>query len=178
MLTQKNRTYLMYYKSTDSLIDSALHHVNLKDNGSSIIIPHVYGFGKNKSYIYNPKIINRFPIVEANISVALPRDPKKTPCKFIQVHKDKQYNHELVIANMFLLEPPYRNQKRAINYANLIKNLFSINTYITNNTINENKKYEIFTHKISNYIYGINWSTVSVLFEDIIENTNVRVYER
>lgn len=168
----------MYYKSTESLIDAAFQYVNLKDNGSSIIIPHVYGLGKNQSYIYNPKIINRFPIIEANIAVELPRNPKKTPCKFVQVYKDKQYNHELVIANMFLLEPPQKNQKRAINYANLIKNLFSINNYIINHTVNEGKRYEIFTHKISNYIYGINWSTVSVLFEDIIENTNVKVYEK
>jgi hypothetical protein len=166
----------LFYKT--DLLSDAMEHVKLKQFGSSVVIPHIYGIGKDKKYIFNPKIIQTFPIVEANITITNPLTPEKTRCQFISVYENSQHKHEIIIANMFLIQPYNTRTKRAINYSNLVKNLYELNSFIHNKQIATNNTYQIFTNKISNYVNGANWNVVSALFEDICDKHTIRVYTK
>ena len=174
IFTKKNITHL---KNKD-LFEYVIARIDAKNNGSTVIVPHVCNNINAFGAGFAGAVASRYPIVKENYHLLGPQFLKNNLgyTQYIDVYSDKEYGHKLIFANMISQNGLLSNTNpRPINYLALAKCMASISKYILSQKDNDNP-IEIHCPKFGAGLAGGNWSFINNLIEDIWNTVPVFVY--
>lgn len=148
--------------------------VQSKNLGNTIIIPHVCNnvglFGAG----FANAVRKKFPIVATNFEL-LGRKTKLGYVQYVTVLRDKEYEHELIFANMIaqngIISP---NNPRPLNYEALMKCMIDVRHHIKGL---DKEKIQIHCPKFGSGLAGGNWVFIQNLIEDIWSQKDIFVYQ-
>lgn len=151
--------------------------VRAGNNGHSVIVPHVCNninlFGAG----FAEALSNHYPIVKENYHLLGPSFLRNNlgHTQFVEVFKDKNYEHSLVFANMISQNGTIgtKNQ-RPLNYAALCRSMILVNQFIQKNY--KDQPIQIHCPKFGCGLAGGNWNFIKELIVDIWKNTQVVIY--
>lgn len=158
-----------------NIFDVAIERVKSDFNGATVIIPHVCNniglFGAG----FALDLKNKFPIVATNFEL-LGKKTKLGYVQYVEVLKNHNYGHKLIIANMIAQNKTisYHN-KRPLNYESLVKCMIDIRNYI--NGI-DSDTIEIHCPKFGSGLAGGNWLFIQDLINDVWNNIQITVYQK
>lgn len=171
-----NKNNIFYTKK--NIFDVCLSIIKSKELGSSIVIPHVCNninvFGAG----FAAAISKEFPEVKDNYHL-LGKNQKLGHVQYISVKKDKDYGHEIIVANM-IAQNGIRSPKnpRPLNYFALGYCMKNISSFIQNKKHNDNTiSFQIHCPKFGSGLAGGNWNFVQNLIEDVWTNEKITVYQ-
>ena len=150
-----------------NIFTEARDRINSKENGATVIIPHVC----NNIGVFNggfaAAVAKEYPIVKENYSV-LGQKMKLGYTQFITVEKNPDYAYEIIFANM-IAQNKIKTVKnsRPLNYAALTYCMSYVRMYVKQyRKDNENLKVEIHCPKFGSGLAGGDWRFVSELIKD------------
>ena len=164
--------------SKRNIFDETRDRIDAKQNGATVIIPHVC----NNIWVFNggfaAAVAREYPIVKENYSV-LGQKMKLGYTQFIKVEKNTDYGYEIIFANM-IAQNKIKTVKnpRPLNYAALTYAMAYVKMYAKQyRKDNENLKVEIHCPKFGSGLAGGDWRFVSELIKDSwSEIRNIFVY--
>lgn len=151
-----------------NLFDFIEQRIQLGNNGSSVIVPHVCNnidlFGAG----FAGAVSKHYPIVKENYHL-LGKNFLRNNLGYVQyvkVLEDKNYGHSLVFANMIAQNSTIsKSNPRPINYRYLMQSMVDIDHFIK--TKFKDQKIEIHMPKFGCGLAGGNWSFIQELVNDI-----------
>lgn len=153
--------------SKRDIFEEARDRINSKQNGATVIIPHVC----NNINLFNggfaAAVAKEYPIVKENYSV-LGTQMKLGYTQFVTVAKNQDYGYEIIFANM-IAQNKIKTIKNArpLNYAALTYCMTYVKMYAKQyRKDNENLKVEIHCPKFGSGLAGGDWKFVSELIRD------------
>jgi hypothetical protein len=158
------------------LFDNITSYINQGNNGCSILIPHVCNNINAFGAGFAGAVARHFPIAKENYHL-LGKQNVLGYVQFVEVAKNKNYDHKIVIANMIAQNGTIsKNNQRPLNYYSLVRCMASVNNYCSQNFNNENK-IQIHCPKFGCGLAGGNWNFIQDLITDIWKNIPVFVYQ-
>lgn len=147
-----------------------------RNNGSSIIVPHVCNnidlFGAG----FAAAVSRHYPIVKTNYHL-LGNKQKLGYTQFVTVAENKEYDHKLIFANMISQNGVINHHNpRPINYGSLVRSMMMVDQFISQN-FDQNSPIQIHAPKFGCGLAGGNWNFIKELICDIWSNVSVIVYE-
>jgi hypothetical protein len=162
--------------TSGDLFASSLDLVNSKNNGSTVIIPHVCNnigvFGAG----FSGEINRRYP--EVGINFNLGGKIKLGNTQFITVAENFTTKNKLIIANMVAQNSTISpKNRRPLNYLSLMKCMVSVGdlVYSMNRT---DKRTRIHAPKFGSGLAGGNWNFIADLINDIWLDHEVMVFTK
>lgn len=153
--------------SKRNIFDEARDRINSKQNGATVIIPHVC----NNINIFNggfaAAVAKEYPIVKENYSV-LGTQMRLGYTQFVSVSKNPDYGYEIIFANM-IAQNKIKSSKnvRPLNYAALTHCMSYVKMYSKQyRKDHENVKVEIHCPKFGSGLAGGDWKFISELIKD------------
>jgi len=186
MERNKNITMKTKSKNLDScyllttkhnIFDVANQIITAKENGSSVIIPHVcnninlFGAGFAKA------IADKYPIVKENFHM-LSIKAKLGYTQFVEAKKENTYGHKIIFANM-IAQNGIKSHKniRPLNYAALVYCMNNVKSYIQEFKKADGNRIEIHCPKFGSGLAGGDWKFISELIKDLwYESKNIYIY--
>jgi hypothetical protein len=160
------------------IFDSINERINGKENGSTVILPHTCTKSNFLCSGFAGILNEKFPIVKQNFDM-LSKDAILGKTQFIEVAKNKQYNHTIIVANMIADHNHDRQHSRYINYAALCYCMNAVKFKVKQlNNDSDTQRTEIHCPKFGIGSAGGNWKFISELIEDIWPNINTYVYRK
>ena len=158
-----------------NIFDISISRINSERNGATVIIPHVCNnvglFGAG----FALDLRNRFPEVATNFEL-LGKKTKLGYVQYIEVMKNKNYQHKLYVANMIAQNKIIsHNNKRPLNYEYLVKCMIDVRNHIYDLNL---EQVEIHCPKFGSGLAGGNWLFIQHLIDDIWHNIPVMVYQK
>lgn len=152
------------------------NRVTAKENGSSVIIPHVCNNVNAFGAGFADAVARKFPIVKQNFHLL--RQPVIGQNQNISVLNNKEYGHELIIVNMIcqtgLVGP--KNQ-RPLNYGALAVCMYSVkNLFRSIQHRSDTNAVEIHAPKFGSGLAGGDWRFIEQLIHDIWSDCPVYIY--
>lgn len=162
--------------SKQDLLDFSISRIYSKNDGCSVIIPHVCNninlFGAG----FAGYLASRYPIVKENFHM-LGNKAKLGHVQYIQIEKDKTYGHELIVANMIAQNKTIcQNNRRPLNYEYLVKCMIGVRDFINSYKDKYQTKVEIHCPKFGSGLAGGNWLFINELIKDIWKSIPIIVY--
>jgi len=160
-----------------NIFDSINERIASKENGSTIILPHTCSrINFNVSGFANI-LSEKYPIAKENFHM-LSRDAILGKTQFVEVAKNKDYNHSVIIANM-ICNNNNDHKHRAINYAALCYCMNSVK-FKVKQLLNDNdiQRVEIHAPKFGTGSSGGNWKFISELIDDTWTNITTYIYSK
>jgi len=147
-----------------------------KENGSSIIIPHVCNNANVFTGNFAHEITDHYPEVKTNYHLLgknfLSRHPGYV--QFIDVDREPKYNRRLIVASMIAQNSIYSKNRRTLNYAYLVKSMIEVKKYALSYFNSENKLVLMISPKAFK-AGGGNWSFINNLIEDVWGDLNTNI---
>lgn len=176
--SHKKQIYSGYiFVKNREIFNSINERIEGKENGSTVIVPHACSrINFNVSGFANI-LSEEYPIAQQNFNM-LARDAILGKTQFVEVAKNKDYNHSIIIANMICNSHNDKNH-RAVNYAALCycMNSIKFKTMQLSND-NEIQKVEIHAPKFATGSSGGNWRFISELINDTWSNITTYIYNK
>lgn len=170
-----NSCYLLTTKH--NIFDVANQIITAKENGSSVIIPHVcnninlFGAGFAKA------VADKYPIVKENFHM-LSTQAKLGYTQFVEAKKENTYGHRIIVANM-IAQNGIKSSKnpRPLNYAALVYCMNNVKSYIKEFQRSQGNPIEIHCAKFGSGLAGGDWKFISELIQDLwYESKNIYIY--
>lgn len=172
----RNKSNTIIYTDKE-IFESSINRILSKENGSTVIIPHVCNNVNTFGAGFANAVAKKFPIVKENFHLLT--QPNLGQNQFISVLQDKQYGHELFIVNMIAQNGLFGpNNPRPLNYAALTFCMHDIKNRakkIKNKL--ENSCVEIHAPKFGSGLAGGEWKFISEIINDLWLGIPVYVYE-
>lgn len=149
--------------------------ITAKELGSTVILPYTC---YNDSFFengFNRLLVKNYPIVKENLMM-LAKQSLLGKTQFVEISRNKQYGHSLVIASMICQKKKTKNI-RDINYAALSYCMTSVVNKakeLKDNT--ETSKIEIHCPRFGTGIAGGDWKFISCLIDDLWNNFDTYIY--
>lgn len=162
-----------------NLFDHVEDHINAKNNGCSIIVPHVCNNANVFGAGFVAAINKHYPIVKQNYHLLGVNFLKYNLgyTQHVQVLHDKEYGHKLIFANMIAQNGLMSDKNtRPLNYYALVKCMSSVAHYIATN-FDTDQRVQIHCPKFGCGLAGGNWNFIQNLIEDIWNKRDVFVYQ-
>lgn len=155
-------------KNVKDIFEIAYDIVHGKQNGSSIIIPHVCNNVNLFTGHFAQDLTSHYPEVKTNYHLLGKNFLSKNPgyVQFVDVDREPSYNRRLIIASMIAQNSINKKTRRTLNYAYLVKSMVEVKKYILRNFNTENKA-NILLSQNTFTVGGGNWLFISNLIEDI-----------
>lgn len=172
---KKNNQYVV---CKGDIFEISREVVMSKENGSTVIIPNICDNQNIFAGAFCAKLSQHYPIVKQNFHLLYPKI-KLGHNQYIEVLRDKQYSHSLIVVNMFAQKGIKNvNNRRPINYAALSYCMTTLAGYVQNYAkSNENNRIQIHCPKLGTGHSGGSWKFISELIEDTWGNIrNIFVY--
>lgn len=173
----KNVTNIRYSK--ENIFDVLSQRVSAKSLGSTVIVPHVCnnvgGFGAG----FAGDVAKYYPEVKINFHM-LGNAPKLGHVQYVKVFEHKEYNHEIIFANMIAQNGLIgASNPRPLNYVALSYCMSNIGNYIKNYIqFDPTKNVEIHAPKFGSGLSGGNWNFIKNLIEDAWAKYSVYIYQK
>jgi hypothetical protein len=155
---------------------TSLDLVNSKNNGYTVIIPHVCNnigvFGAG----FSGEIERKFPEVAINFNIG--GKIKLGNTQFITVAENHLNKNKLIIANMVAQNGTIGpKNRRPLHYPSLIRCMFNVLDLV--NSMNKTEKgVKIFSPKFGSGLAGGNWNFIADLIDDIWSTHDVMVFTK
>lgn len=160
------------------IFDSIHERINAKENGSTVIVPHTCTKSQFLCSGFASILNNKFPMVKQNFDM-LSNDAVLGKTQFVEVARNKQYNHTIIVANMISDHNHDSYNSRCVNYAALCYCMNSVKFKIKQlNSDPDIQRTEIHCPRFGVGSSGGNWKFISELIEDIWPNINTYVYRK
>lgn len=160
-----------------NIFDSINERIASKENGSTVIVPHTCSkINFNVSGFANI-LGEKYPMAKENFHM-LAKDAILGKTQFIEVARNKDYYHSIIIANMICNNSSHKNH-RCINYAALCYCMNSVK-FKVKQLLNDNEiqRVEIHSPKFGTGSSGGNWKFISELIDDIWSNITTYIYSK
>ncbi|NDC71889.1 MAG: hypothetical protein EBZ62_00340 [Sphingobacteriia bacterium] len=161
-----------------NLFDYIVDPIYLKNNGSSIIVPHVCNNANLFGAGFAAAVAKNYPSVKENYHLLGSKFLKNNlgHTQFISVLHDKTYNHQLIFANMISQNNIIsHSNRRPLNYLALCRSMASIAQYIKSNF--QDQRAQIHCPKFGCGLAGGNWNFIEELIKDIWGDLTVFIYD-
>ncbi len=164
------------YIDNVNIFDNSKNRINDKDQGATVIIPHVCNnvgvFGGG----FAAQVGDKFPIVKENFQLLGNKIPLGK-VQYVKIATENIYRHEIIMANMVAQNGIISaKNRRPLNYEYLVKSMCTVREFIQNlNNVNDNQT-EIHCPKFGSGLAGGEWKLIENLIEDIWYNIPVFVY--
>lgn len=169
---QKNRLSYLH----GDLFNNIAYYINQNQNGCSVLIPHVCNNVNAFGAGFAGAVSRHFPLAKENYHL-LGKQNVLGYVQFVEVAKNKDYDHKIVIANMIAQNGTIsKNNPRPLNYYALTKCMANVNNYCVSNFDSENKV-QIHCPKFGCGLAGGNWNFIKELITDIWKDLPVYIYE-
>lgn len=164
-------------KNICDIFEIANEFIEAKENGLSVIIPHVCNNANNFSGHFAQDIDSRYPEIKTNYTLLGKKFLSTNPgyVQFVDVAREPQYNRRLIIATMIAQNSLYSKNKRTINYAYLVKSMIEVKKFIMRNFNSENKS-KILIPKMAFKHTGANWNFITALIQDIWHDIDNQIF--
>lgn len=161
----------------DDIFPHIAKHIRAKNDGFSIVVPHVCNNVNAFGGGFTADIVKHYPIVKENYhmlgNVFLKNNPGYV--QFVVADSDPEYGHTLVFANMICQNGlKSLSNARPLNYFSLCKSMSLVSRYIKQNF--EDAKVQIHAPKFGCGLAGGNWDFISELIKDIWNNIPTFIY--
>lgn len=163
-------------KSTRDIFSVAVQAINAKENGYSVIIPHICNNNNSFSSVFAEEVAYLYPSVKTNYDLLGKSFLIKNPgyVQFVDVDREKEYNRRLIIASMIDQNVVSGNKnKRSLNYAYLVKSMVEIKKYIARN-FNPENKVAILISRQGFKSGGGNWNFINDLIKDMWYDLDIK----
>lgn len=179
MTTKKRKPqYKSYITINDkSIFDSVLNRVSSKQNGSTVILPHVCNAHSFISSKFAAVLNEKYPSLSENFKM-LSKDAVLGKTQFVKVFEDSEYKHSIIIANMICQQTATKFSSRLINYGALSYCMNSVRFKAKEIKKSEEEKIEIHAPKFGCGNSGGNWVFISNLIEDIWLGLDTYIYSK
>jgi hypothetical protein len=161
------------------LFDHIDQYIYGKNNGSSVIVPHVCNNSNSFGAGFAGALARKYPIVKENYHLLGSHFLKNNIgyTQYITTIEDPEYKHKLIFANMIAQNGTISSKNpRPLNYLSLVKCMVSVSSYIQKNFDSE-QTVKIHCPKFGCGLAGGNWNFIKDLIEDIWNNHSVIVYQ-
>lgn len=176
MLT-KNQKYNKIIKG--DIFDHLDRYIFGKNNGCSIIVPHVCNNVNSFGAGFAGALAKRYPIIKENYHLLGSNFLKSNIgyTQYITTLEDTEYKHKLIFANMIAQNGTISNKNpRPLNYLALVKCMVSVSNYIQKN-FDQEYPVQIHCPKFGCGLAGGNWNFVKDLIDDIWNTNTVVIYQ-
>lgn len=150
--------------------------INAKENGYSVIIPHICSNNNTFNSAFAEEVSYWYPDVKTNYYLLGKGFLIKNPgyVQFIDVDREKEYNRRLIVASV-IGQNSINNvkNKRTINYAYLVKGMVEIKKYTLRNFNSENKVAILMSRQAFKNGGG-NWNFINDLVRDVWHDLDVK----
>jgi len=155
-------------KNIRDIFEIAGEHINAKENGESIIIPHICNNANVFSGSFAQYIDSHYPEIKTNYSLLGRTFLSNNPgyVQFVDVDREPLYNRRLIIATMIAQNSLYSKNRRTLNYAYLVKSMIEVKKYVVRN-FNAESKIKILVAKNAFKQGNGNWTFITNLIEDV-----------
>jgi len=161
-----------------NIFDAIDERINSKENGSTVVVPHACTKSNFLCSGFASILHDKFPILKQNFDM-LSKDAVLGKTQFIEVAKNKEYNHTIIIANMISDHDHDRQNVRHINYAALCYCMNAVKFKIKQlNNDPDIQRTEIHCPKFGVGSAGGQWKFIAELIADIWPNINTYVYRK
>jgi len=170
----KNNTHSYSIDQKNNIFDTCKSSVLAKDLGFTILLPYSCFDDRFIHNGFNKTLADKYPVVKENFDM-LPKQRSLGKTQFVEVLKDKQYGHSLILASMIC----QKNNKgfRKINYASLAYCMMSVkNKFEQLKKDPEISRVQIHCPKFGTGVSAGNWTFISYLIDDLWNNIDTRVY--
>lgn len=148
-----------------------------KNNGTSVIVPHVCNNVDAFGAGFAAAISKYYPIVKSNYHL-LGNKQVLGYTQFVVVAENKDYEHKLIFANMIAQNGIIgQNNPRPLNYGALVKSMLLVSNFIRQN-FNKDNPVQIHSPKFGCGLAGGEWGFVSELIKDIWGNHSIYIYQK
>jgi len=163
-------------KNIKDIFEISQEFIKGKENGSSIIIPHICNNANVFSGHFSQDIDVHYPEVKANYNLLGKNFLSNNPgyVQFVDVEREPVYNRRLIIATMIAQNSLFSKNRRTLNYAYLVKSMVEIKKYVTRNFNSENS-IRILLSKNAFRSGGGSWTFINNLIEDIWGNVDTQI---
>jgi hypothetical protein len=161
-----------------NIFDHLENNIRAKNNGVSIIVPHVCNNVNAFGAGFAAGVAKHYPVVKENYHLLGSNFLKNNLgyTQYVKVLSDKEYGHKLIFANMIAQNGLISDKNpRPLNYLALVKCMNSISQYINTNFDND-QRVQIHCPKFGCGLAGGNWNFIQNLIEDIWTRIDTFVY--
>lgn len=162
--------------SPKDIFSVANSRVVTKENGATVIIPHVCNNVNAFGAGFADAVARKFPIVKENFHLL--RQPTIGQNQNISVINNKEYGHELIVVNMIcqngLIGP---KNYRPLNYGALSVCMYGVKNLVRSmNRQSDTNPVEIHAPKFGSGLAGGDWNFIEQLIHDIWLDSPVYIY--
>ena len=159
----------------NNIFDVIRSRITSKELGSTVIVPYACYNDTFSENGFNGLLSKNYPIVKENF-LMLSKQSILGKTQFIEISKDKQYGHSLIIASM-ICQKNKNKHSRSINYAALCYCMTAISNKCQELKKNsETHKIEIHCPKFGTGFAGGDWKFISFLIDDLWSSIDTYVY--
>jgi hypothetical protein len=154
--------------------------VKAKNNGCSIIVPHVCNNVNVFGAGFAAAVANKYPIVKENYHLLGPNFLRNNlgHSQFVEVINDKTHGNSLIFANMISQNGTISSKNpRPLNYAALARSMTLVSKFILTK-FDKDQRVQIHCPKFGCGLAGGNWNFIQELIKDIWSQYPVIVYEK
>lgn len=158
------------------LFDHVGKFIHNKNDGFSIIVPHVCNnidlFGAG----FAEAVSKHYPIVKTNYHL-LGKKQALGYAQFVTVDTNKEYGHKLIFANMIAQNGIIaHNNPRPLHYGALVRSMILVNQFIQQN-FDATNPVQIHAPKFGCGLAGGNWNFIEDLIRDIWSKQPIFIYD-